>query len=276
MLVAIDALNPRCIGNGPDVLVLVHGFGSDQTIWASYLPWLSERYRVISYDLPFAGSADPAFFNLDRHGGIDGHAADLIDILENLAVTRCTLVGHSLGGLIGIFAAIARPALFERLILLGTSARYLDGPGYKGGLTAAVFETMLKIVAENFRDWAMSYAPSATNKPLEDPECQTFLHSLLRIKPDIMLAMAQSIFLGDYREHVKRCKTPCIILQTEKDESVPLEAAQYLQACLKGSLLEIVPGKGHLPHLSAPEAVAAAFRRHLPLLDAQRRGGSQG
>ena len=276
MLVAKDALNPRCIGNGPDVLVLVHGFGSDQTIWASYLPWLSEHYRVITYDLPFAGSADPAFFNLDRHGGIDGHAADLIDILESLAVTRCTLVGHSLGGLIGIFAAIARPALFERLMLLGTSARYLDGPGYKGGLTAAVFETMLEAAAANFRGWAMSYAPTATLKPLEDPASQTFLESLLRIQPDIMLAMAQSVFLGDYREHVRRCKTPCVILQTEQDDAVPIEAARYLQSCLKGSLLEIVPAKGHLPHLSAPEAVTAAFRRHLPRLDTQPRGRSQG
>lgn len=268
MLVAKDALNARSIGSGPDVLVLLHGFGSDQSIWASYLPWLSEHYRVISYDLPFSGGADRAFFNLARHGGIEGHAQDLLDILQSFDVARCSLVGHSLGGLIGIFAAIARPDLFERLILLGTSARYLDAPGYKGGLTAAVFETMLEATAANFRGWAMSYAPNATRRPLEDPECQTFLHSLLRIQPDIMLAMAPAIFLGDYREPVKRCKTPSVILQTEEDEAVPIEAAQYLQKCLKGSVLEIIKAKGHLPHLSAAEEVSAAFRRHLPRLDA--------
>jgi sigma-B regulation protein RsbQ len=271
MLIAENALNPRCIGNGPDVLVLVHGLGSDQTIWASYLPWLSEHYRVITYDLPFAGSADPAFFNLERHAGIDGHAADLIDILGALAVTRCTLVGHSLGGLIGIFAAISRPALFERLILLGTSARYLDGPGYKGGLNAASLEAMLEAAAANFRGWAMSFAPTATLKPLEDPASQTFLQSLLRIQPDIMLAMAHSIFLGDYREHVRHCKTPCVILQTEEDQAVPIEAAQCLQACLKGSVLEIIQAKGHLPHLSAPDAVSDALCRHLPGLNGLRR-----
>jgi sigma-B regulation protein RsbQ len=272
MLVTKDALNARSIGSGPDVLVLVHGFGSDQTVWTSYLPWLSQHYRVITYDLPFAGSANPAFFNLNRHGGIDGHAQDLVDILQSFDVTRCRLVGHSLGGLIGIFAAIAQPALFERLILLGTSARYLDGPGYKGGLTAELFGTMLDACAANFRGWALSYAPLGTQKPLEDPASQTFLASLLRIQPDIMLAMAQAIFLGDYREPVKRCKTPCIILQTEQDEAVPIEAARCLQACLKGSVLEIIQTKGHLPHLSAPEAVADALRRHLPGLNGLRRG----
>jgi pimeloyl-ACP methyl ester carboxylesterase len=275
MLVATDALNARAVGSGPDVLLLTHGFGSDQSIWARYLPWLSQHYRVITYDLPFAGNVDPAFFNLDRHGGIDGHAQDLLDILRSFAVTRCSLVGHSLGGLIGIFASIARPDLFERLILLGTSARYLDGPGYKGGFNAAMLETMFETVAANFRDWAMSYAPSATRKPLEDPESQTFLHSLLRIQPDITLAMARAIFLGDYRAHVKLCKTPCVILQTEEDEAVPLEAAQYLHACLKGSVLEIINAKGHLPHLSAPEEIADAFRRHLPRLSGPLRGRSQ-
>lgn len=276
MLVTIDALNARVTGAGPDVLVLIHGFGSDQSIWAPYVPWLAQQYRVIAYDLPFSGDADPAFFALDRHGVIDGHAQDLIDILQSFGVSRCSLVGHSLGGLIGIFAAVQRPDLFEKLILLGTSGRYLDGPGYKGGFNAAMLETMFDTVAANFRGWALSYAPSATGKPLEDPECQTFLHSLLRIRPDVTLAMARSIFLGDYRDQARRCKTPAVILQTEEDEAVPLEAAHSLQACLKGSVLEILKAKGHLPHLNAPDEVRAALERHLPRLRPVQRGRSQG
>jgi pimeloyl-ACP methyl ester carboxylesterase len=275
MLATKDALNAHAVGAGPDTLVLVHGFGSDQSIWSPYLPWLSRHYRVIVYDLPFAGSADPAFFELRRHGGIEGHAQDLLDILQSFSVARCSLIGHSLGGLIGIFAAIMRPSLFEQLILFGTSARYLDGPDYKGGFNAAMLETMFETVAANFRGWAMSYAPIATRKPLEDPESQTFLASLLRIKPDVTLAMARAIFLGDYREHVKRCTTPAVVLQTEEDEAVPLEAAQYLQACLKGSVIEIIKTKGHLPHLSAPDDVRAALQRHLPRLRNRQRGRGQ-
>jgi len=275
MLVASDALNARVIGDGPEVLVLVHGFGSDQSVWAAYLPWLAQHYRVITYDLPFAGSADPAYFELRRHGGIDGHVQDLLDILGSFAVTRCSLIGHSLGGLIGIFAAIARPDLFERLILIGTSARYLDAPGYKGGMDVATLDASFAAVAANFRGWAESFTPIATGKPLDDPAAQTFLASLLRTRPDIAIAMARPIFLGDYRETVKRCTTSAVILQTEEDPSVPLEAAQTLQQCLKGSRMEIIQTAGHLPHLSAPEAMADAFRRHLPRLSASARGRLQ-
>jgi pimeloyl-ACP methyl ester carboxylesterase len=274
MLVTKDALNARSIGKGPDVLVFIHGFGSDQSVWASYIPWLSQQHRLILYDLPFSGNADPAFFELRRHGGLDGHVQDLFDILQSFSVKRCTLIGHSLGGLIGLFAAIERPALFEQLILLGTSARYMDGPGYKGGFNQEMLEGMFAAVVENFRGWAEAYAPGATGKPLEDPASQTFLASVLRTRPDIAIAMARPIFLGDYREQVKQCTAPVVLLQTKEDPAVPLEAALALQQCLKHSTLEIIKTTGHLPHLSAPEAVMAALRRHLPRLQDPQKGRS--
>ena len=276
MPVAKNALNAHVSGQGPDVLVLVHGFGSDQSVWKTYLPWLTRHYRVITYDLPFAGKADPSFFKLSRHGAIEGHAQDLFDILRSYSVERCSFVGHSLGGLIGIFAAIERPQMFERLILLGTSARYVDGPDYKGGFNAEILETMFETVAQNFRAWAEAYVPATLGKPLADPVAQSFLESLMRTRPDIAIAMARPIFLGDYREHVKQCTVPVVLLQTKEDSAVPIEAAQTLQQCLQHCVLEIINAEGHMPHLSAPYAVAAALRRHLPQMRAPLKEGSLG
>jgi len=266
MPVATEALNARALGAGPDALVLIHGFGSDQSVWEPYLQWLSQHCRVITYDLPFAGGADPAFFSLERHGGIDGHVQDLFDILHSFSVERCSLIGHSLGGLIGLFAAIERPRLFERLILLSTSARYLDGPHYKGGFNPEMLEGMFAMVAENFRAWAEAFAPAVVAKPLEHPITQTFLTCVLSTRPDIAVAMARPIFAGDYREHVKQCTVPAVLLQTREDNAVPLEAAAALHNSLQSSTLEIINAAGHLPHVSAPEEIAAAFRRHLPFL----------
>jgi len=264
------ALNTRVVGSGPDTLVLLHGFGSDQSVWDAYLPWLAQHYRVISYDLPFAGSADPSSFELSRHGSVDGHVPDLLQILRAYGIGRCFLVGHSFGGLIGIFAGTERPDLFERLILIGVSARYLDEPDYKGGFDMPGLDQMFAAVAANFRGWAESFAPIVAGKPFEDPAAQTFLASLLRTRPDIAVAMAQSIFLGDYRPQVRRCTTPAIILQTEDDPAVPLEAALWLQRHLRGSELEIIPTAGHLPHISAPDAMREALSRHLPRLALRR------
>src|SRR5581483_6388518 len=262
----IRALNVRCLGSGPESIVLAHGFGSNQEVWRDYLPAL-RRYRVVLYDLAGSSAADPRYFDARRHGDLEAHADDLIDILEELRLARCTVVGHSVSGVIALLAAIRRPELFKKLILLGTSARYTDDAGYHGGLDLTTVDAMLAAVATNFREMALAAAPRMFCKPLEHPATQTFLGSLLRMEPDRVVTMARAIFLSDYRNRLDQCTVPAAIIQTEHDPSVPLEAAHYLHAHLKGSSLDIIPAEGHHPHLTAPETFAAALQRHLPLME---------
>jgi sigma-B regulation protein RsbQ len=57
---------------------------------------------------------------------------------------------------------------------------------------------------------------------------------------------------------------PTVILQTTVDRAVPMAAAEFLRAHIPGSVLDILDAEGHLPHLTAPDVVGAALRRHLP------------
>src|ERR1700744_3200993 len=113
------ALNVRSYGTGHQAVVLAHGFGLDQSTWTHYLPVLW-RYRVIVFDLAGSGSADREYFDARRHAELEGHADDLIRLLADIGVRRCTYVGHSVGGMIGVLAAIRFPALFQKLILAGS------------------------------------------------------------------------------------------------------------------------------------------------------------
>lgn len=259
----LDALNVHETGTDRHVLLLAHGFGTDQRVWAHYTPWLAERYRVVTYDLPCAGTADPAFFDLRRHGSLDGHAEDLIRILDGLGVSQCTMVGHSVSGMIGILAAIAAPERFDRLILLGASPRYLDAPGYHGGFDTAAVEGVITAIETRFREWATNFGPYAIDLPIEHPAAERFVDSILRMRPSDAIGMARAIFMSDYRAVLPNCHVPVTVLQTEHDPAVPLEAAQYLAQHLPQAELEILPVTGHLPHLSAPDAIDRALHRHL-------------
>lgn len=267
----IRGLNVRSLGSGSETLVLAHGFGSNQEVWRGFIPAL-RRYHVVLYDLAGSSAADPRYFDARRHGDLEAHADDLIAILDELRLDHCTIVGHSVSGVIALLAAIRRPDLFRKLILLGTSARYTDDVGYHGGLDPAGIDAMLAAVATNFREMAFATAPRMFCKPLEHPATQTFLGSLLRMEPDRVVTMARAIFLSDYRDRLDQCTVPAAIIQTEHDPSVPLEAAQYLHAHLKHSSFEIIPAQGHHPHLTAPEIFAAALQRHLPLMETKRAG----
>jgi pimeloyl-ACP methyl ester carboxylesterase len=262
------ALNVRRFGSGTETVVLAHGFGSDQGTWKRLIPALW-RYRVVVYDLAGSGSADPAYFDLRQHGDLEGHADDLIRILAEQQIDTCTVVGHSVSGVIALLAAIRRPDLFNKLILVGTSARYTDDVGYSGGLDPAHLQHTFTQIVSNFRDFALATCPGMVGKPIDHPATQSFLESVLRMRPDLVLSMAKAIFLSDYRDRLHECTVPVAILQTEHDLAVPLEAAKYLHEHLAKSTFEIIPAEGHHPHVTSPDLFAAALRRHLPLMDAE-------
>ena len=120
----IEALNVRVFGSGERILVLSHGFGGDQSMWKDILPYLVPDFKVIVFDLVFAGSVDPKHFDFDQSSNsLAAYADDILAILEELKIDRCMYVGHSVSGMLGCLASIKKPELFKRLILLGASPR---------------------------------------------------------------------------------------------------------------------------------------------------------
>src|SRR5260221_179163 len=80
-------------GQGPAVVILLHGYAETSRMWRPILPQLAERFKVIAPDLPGIGdSAIPA-------AGLDmKSAADTIHALaRQLGVEEAPVVGHGIG-----------------------------------------------------------------------------------------------------------------------------------------------------------------------------------
>lgn len=123
--ILLEALNVRVVGSGEKILVLAHGFGTDQSAWQRIVPLFAPYYRIILYDLVCAGSVNPDYFDFRRYTTLDAYVDDLLNILDALGVDRCAYVGHSISATIGILASIRRPELFSKLILIGASPRLI-------------------------------------------------------------------------------------------------------------------------------------------------------
>ncbi len=84
-------------------LVLVHGHGVDDSIWDSVAPLLSETYTVIRPNLSL----------LTNRNTIEGFADELHGFLTNAGIQKCTLIGHSMGGYIGLAFLEKYPEMIE-------------------------------------------------------------------------------------------------------------------------------------------------------------------
>ena len=257
--------NVKVDGNAASArtLVFVHGFGTDQTAWDAVYPAFAGDCRIVRLDNAGAGGADPEGFEESRYLKLDRYADELLEVADALELRDAVLVGHSVGGMIGILSAIRAPEWLSRVVLIGASPRYLDDDGYAGGLSNRDVRNVHDAIQANHEAWVMNYSRMATQNPDRPELSRSFAKTLQRIPKERVLTVLHSILQTDYRAELPKLEVPTLIIQSQSDAFVPMAVAEYLQRSIRGSRLEVIDALGHLPHISAPETVIAAIRRFL-------------
>lgn len=244
-------------------LVFVHGFGTDQTAWDAVYPAFAGDCRIVRLDNAGAGGADFEGFEESRYLKLDRYADELLEVADALELRDAVLVGHSVGGMIGILSAIRAPEWFSRLVLIGASPRYLNDGDYVGGLSNHDVRDVYEAIQADHQEWAANYSRLAMQNPERPELSRSFAKTLQRIPAERVLTVLHSILQTDYRAELPKLEVPTLIIQSQSDPFVPMAVAEYLQRNIRGSRLEVIDAHGHLPHISAPEAVIAAIRRFL-------------
>ena len=141
-------------------MLFAHGFGCDQNMWRYMAPAFEDAYRVVLFDHVGAGRSDLAAYDRAKYGTLDGYAADVLEICEELGLEDVIFVGHSVSAMIGVLAAAQAPARFEALVLIGPSPRYIDDEGYVGGFSRQDIEELLTSLDSNYLGWSAAMAPA--------------------------------------------------------------------------------------------------------------------
>ncbi|CAJ1936930.1 unnamed protein product [Sphenostylis stenocarpa] len=129
-----EALNARSEGSGAETVVLAHGYGMDQSIWDKVVPLLVENYRVVRFDWACAGTVkNQGLYHPVKYSSYEAFADDLITLLHEMNLKAVTFVGNSMSGIIGCIASVKSPQLFNTLVLVGSSPRFLNSDDYEGG-----------------------------------------------------------------------------------------------------------------------------------------------
>lgn len=249
-------------GPGP-TLLYAHGFGCNQDMWADVTPPFQGQYQQVLFDYVGSGKSDVRAFDTQRYSQLAGYAQDVLDVCDALGLKQdVVFVGHSVSCSIGLLAAIARPQLFQRLVLIGPNPCFLNDPPYHGGFDRRDLEELLELLDRNYMGWAEFLAPVAagaserTRTRLQNSFCST--------DPRLTKTFAKATFFADNRADLAQVTTPSLILQHREDTLAPLSVGLYTHQHLPGSELKVLDVAGHCAHMSHPELVVDALRQVLP------------
>jgi sigma-B regulation protein RsbQ len=252
--------NVKVLGEGSRILMFGHGFGSDQNTWKYIVPAFEKDFKIILFDYVGAGNSDLSAYDDARYGSLEGYAQDVIDICEELNVQEVTFIGHSVSSMIGLLAIKKRPLLFNKIIFIGPSPRYLNEPGYPGGINLDDLNELLEVMDSNYMGWSQMLAPVIMGNP-EQPELAADLStSFCATNPAIAKKFARVTFMSDNRKDLSFLNIPSLTIQCEDDFLTSKVIAEYINKNTSGNQIIMLESTGHCPHLSDPEGVINAIR----------------
>lgn len=252
-------LNAKVGASGGPAMMFAHGFGCDQNMWRYVEPAFAERFRTILFDYVGAGGSDLSAFDPGKYATLEGYADDVVALARELDVRAGVFVGHSVSAMIGVLAARKAPELFDRLVLVCPSPRYIDDANYTGGFTEDQIEELLGFLDSNHLGWSQAMAPAIMGNQHRPELGEELTASFCRTDPDIAKHFARTTFLSDNRADLAGCEARVLILQCREDVIAPVCVGEYIHAAIPGSKLVLLDATGHCPNLSAPDQTITAI-----------------
>lgn len=242
-------------GKGP-LVVLLHGFLEDLSIWNGLNKYLSSNYQVACLDLPGHGKTEC----MGYVHPMELMADVVIELMKRLNKRKCHLVGHSMGGYVALAFAEQYPDKVISLSLVCSNAR-ADKPEKKQDRTRAI--QLVKTKKELFVEQAIPI--------LFNTAVKTNTRAINKIKKiahrtSIQGTIAAIAGMRDRFEReivLKFAPYPILIVGGEKDIVIPLDWLQEQALIAENCNLEVIPDVGHMPFYESPLVFESIVKRFI-------------
>ena len=236
-------------GLGPSV-VLCHGYTGSHQDWMFQVPVLAGAHSVVTLDYRGHGSSDAP--SSAAAYSIPVLAYDVYALLKYLGISKCCLVGHSMGGFVALQLALEQPDLISSLVLVDTASGPVDIPGY-----ADIRARLVEIARNEGMEAAFEY--NAKHNPLAQMRFEKYPR-LREVSKRRMLdtpvdgyvyagqAMSQR---DDLTSRLKEISVPTLVVVGEEDYSFR-QPSEVLAGGIPNAKLEIIPEATHWPHEEQP------------------------
>ncbi|MEU7576602.1 alpha/beta hydrolase [Streptomyces sp. NPDC041068] len=238
-------------GTGAPVLFL-HGWGTSGRAWDAQVADLETDHRVVTVDWRGCGRSDrPATGNT-----LAANVADILALMDVLALDGALLVGSSIGAAYALEAAIQAPDRVAGVVSV-------DGSGHWPTLgmadTLRAMRTSLATDrAATLAGWVPEWFGPDADPDLAAETIRQIHRSGTHI--DELLTDAAS---HDPRETLGLLRVPALFVHGLLDSQIPVEVSGELAALAPHGELHVIEDAGHMPHQERPAAVNALLRTAL-------------
>lgn len=247
-----DGAQIYCKLEGPDeapALVLLNSIGTDMDLWALMLPRLRERFRLLRIDTRGHGASDAP-------GGdysLAMLADDVFAAMDAYDIARASVAGVSLGGMIAMEMALARPIRVQRLALVCTSAT-MDPLAWDARVATVRTRGMAAIA-----DLAMGRFLSAEFIAANPASTATVRRQLITMAAEGYAGCAAAIRDMDIAPRLGDIGCPTLVVTGDRDVSTPHDGhGEHLVGGI-GMTRHVVLPTGHLAPLEMPDALSDAL-----------------
>ena len=247
-------------------VVLLHGVTGHARSWDALARDLSADFRVIALDQRGHGDSDRA---PDGDYRVATMAGDLTGFVDALGLERFALVGHSMGGRVGIAYADGHAARIERICIVDIGPE-IHAPGMER-IRQMMAGAPERIESE---EQAVEFVLRANPRMVEAGLRDRVRHGLKRL-PDggfewkYDKALRDMMRQGGRRDSIdlweplRRIAAPALLVRGAESDILSADVAKRMIEALPDGRLVEIPGAGHTVPADQPEAFARAVRAFL-------------
>ena len=240
-------------GHGAPALLFIHGFAGDRTYFAPQLAHFASSRRVVALDLRGHGESTTM-----TSATLDDFAADVIAVLDAAGLERTVVCGHSMGGVVALKIAGARPDLVRGVAMIESTVLF---PAEVREQASTSFVPAL--AGEHGREALTAFFTNVILSPLDPPELvDRVLHDVARSSPALAHAFFSDLWTSDYATELAGAQCPLLYVHTQAPADL-----QRLRRLRPDAFVGEAIGSGHYPQLTVPGQVNAMLDRFLDLID---------
>ncbi len=245
------------VGRGPR-LVLLHGLGCNHTMWEPLIPHLKESFTILAIDLRGSGESDKP----KAPYALEDMTDDVAACIQTMCTQAVSVLGFSLGGLVGMDLAARRPELVSHLILVSTLACW-NSPFPPPTQTQELFHET-EVSAPLLTQVYETIFGSAYREKISANDYIAFRLGEKNPQPlDAYLHQLQALEKADVRDRLARISAPTLIVAGSEDRVVPPQNASWLQQQIRGSTLKTFEHTGHMLPLEQPQLLADILQEEI-------------